>query len=179
MESVLDFIILFHCFQLRLHVSPPTRLGHPDTITVDFQGIFINFTRCSSGSKIGIEDHLRHSIYFTYSKRKFYNVGFCVVDFIYSWNIFHVHQVTYFNPLQSAACKNSKGVLSLNISTTQLNEFYVNSSWRIFGGFCLCFCGGLSRSIGMTKYREIKTLVHAENIVFWHAVQSCMINIPG
>ena len=31
----------------------------------------------------------------------------------------------------------------------------------------------------MTKYREIKTLVHAENIVFWHAVQSCMINIPG
>jgi len=31
----------------------------------------------------------------------------------------------------------------------------------------------------MTKYREIKTLVHAENIVFWHAVQSCLINIPG
>ena len=51
----------------------------------------------------------------------------------------------------------------------------------------------------MTKYREIKHLVHAENIVFWHAVQerwlknrlknsliwlenlekSCLINIPA
>lgn len=31
----------------------------------------------------------------------------------------------------------------------------------------------------MTKYREIKQLVHAENIVFWHAVQSCIINIPA
>ena len=31
----------------------------------------------------------------------------------------------------------------------------------------------------MTKYREIKQLVHAENIVFWHAVQSCIINVPA
>ena len=91
------------------------------------------------------------------------------------------------------------GILFMFISTTQLNEFYNHSRTKILAGFALCFFGGLSRSIGtfwfisyeswvrmwvilkkgMTKYREIKTLVHAENIVFWHAVQSCLINIPA
>ena len=66
----------------------------------------------------------------------------------------------------------------MGISTTQLNDFYVNNTWRITGGFVLCFLGGLSRSFGLTKYRVIKTEVFPETIVFWHAVQSVLINIP-
>ena len=44
----------------------------------------------------------------------------------------------------------------MGISTTQINDFYVQNSWRIYGGFLLCFLGGLSRSSGFTKYRTIK-----------------------
>lgn len=48
------------------------------------------------------------------------------------------------------------GIIFMGISTTQINDFYVENSWRIYGGFILCFLGGLSRSSGFTKYRTIK-----------------------
>ena len=67
---------------------------------------------------------------------------------------------------------------SSQLSTTQLNDFYVNNSWRIISGFLLCLLGGFSRSYGLTQYRAIKTEVFPETIVFWHAVQSVLINIP-
>ncbi|CBY21994.1 unnamed protein product [Oikopleura dioica] len=70
------------------------------------------------------------------------------------------------------------GMVLMGISTTQLNDFYVSNSWRIVGGFFLCFLGGLFRSIGFTRYRQIKEEVSAEAIVFWHALQSCCLNIP-
>ena len=55
------------------------------------------------------------------------------------------------------------GMLLMGISTTQLNDFYVTNSWRIVGGFFLCFLGGLFRSIGNVFILEVLTScrVHA------------------
>ncbi|CAG5105463.1 Oidioi.mRNA.OKI2018_I69.chr1.g2147.t1.cds [Oikopleura dioica] len=77
-----------------------------------------------------------------------------------------------------ALCIAVIGMVLMGVSTTQLNDFYVANSWRIVGGFFLCFLGGLFRSIGFTRYRQIKEEVSAEAIVFWHALQSCSLNIP-
>lgn len=78
----------------------------------------------------------------------------------------------------SALALSIAGIIFMGISTTQLNDFFVNNSWRIVGGFILCFLGGLARSFGLTKYRVIKSEVFPETIVFWHAVQSVLINVP-
>ena len=102
MESILDFTILFDCFQLRFHVSPSRRpfIGHLSSAVLSvgnqilnqkIKGIFAYTTRCSGGGKIGVKNHLRHSFHSAYFERKLYNVGFRIFDFIYSWNIFYVY----------------------------------------------------------------------------------------
>ena len=132
MESVLDFIILFDCFQLCLHVSPQYPSGalwiRQRCHKIIIKGFFADSTRCGSGSKIGIEDDLCNFIHFAYFEREFYNVGLCFIDFIDSWYIFHVYQVKC---LQSAACKTA--MVLYNWISVQRN--WMNSMSTRAGGF--------------------------------------------
>lgn len=54
----------------------------------------------------------------------------------------------------------------------------INVIFIFYTGISLCVFGGMSRSLGMVSYRQIKSEVDPVTVVLIHATMSALVSVP-